>query len=294
MNEAGMLERSLEESVSIDLDIESGLWTVHADSSRLQDAILNLALNARDAMPTGGTLTLSARNLMLGVDSKVLEEGLKPGRYVRLQVKDTGRGIPPEQLDRVLEPFFTTKPEGAGSGLGLSMVYGFVRQTGGHFEIESTVGAGTCVTLLLPASTESEVRREVDSVVRELPRARAGETVLVVEDNREVRDLVLHWLEALGYHTLAAVDGPSALEHLRAAKRIDLLLTDVVLPNGTHGPGITKAAHEILPGIKALYMSGYANNSLSEKTGVPLGIHLLQKPFRGQVLAHKVREVLDQ
>ncbi len=294
VNEARMLERSLEESVSIDLEIEGGLWPVHADASRLQDAILNLSLNARDAMPKGGKLTLAARNLMLDAESTLLDEGLKPGRYVRLQVRDTGRGIPPEQLERVLEPFFTAKPEGAGSGLGLPMVYGFVRQTGGYFEIESTVGVGTCISLLLPAATSGDVKRENDTAVRELPRALAGETVLVVEDNREVRDLVLHWLEGLGYRAIEAVDGPSALEHLQSGKRIDVLLTDVVLPNGMHGPDITHAAQRVVPGIKALYMSGYANNSLSEQTGIPLGIHLLQKPFRRHAFAHKLREVLDQ
>jgi CheY-like chemotaxis protein len=224
----------------------------------------------------------------------VAEEGLKPGRYVRLQVRDTGRGIPPEQLDRVLEPFFTTKPEGAGSGLGLPMVYGFVRQTGGHFEIQSTVGKGTCIGLVLPAAAKTDAVRDADAVTGELPRARAGETVLVVEDNQEVRDLVLHCLEGLGYQTISAIDGPSALAQLRSGLHIDLLLTDVVLPNGMHGPDITQAAQREMPGIRALYMSGYANNSLSEQTGIPLGVHLLQKPFRRQALAHKLRDVLDQ
>ncbi|HTR00396.1 MAG TPA: MASE3 domain-containing protein [Candidatus Acidoferrum sp.] len=294
VNEARMLERSLEESVSIDLEIEGGLWSVHADASRLQDAILNLALNARDAMPKGGKLTLTARNVTLDADSALLDDGLKPGRYVRLQVKDTGNGIPADQLERVLEPFFTTKPEGAGSGLGLPMVYGFVRQTGGHFGIESAVGVGTCVTLLLPAAADSEARREPDAVSSELPGARAGETVLVVEDNEEVRQLVLNWLQGLGYRTIEAVDGPSALAQLQRGSRIDLLLTDVVLPNGMHGPDIAQAAQQQMPGIKALYMSGYAHNSLSEQSGIPLGVHLLQKPFRRQTLAQKVREVLDR
>jgi PAS domain S-box-containing protein len=294
VNEARLLERSLEESISIDLEIEDGLWTVHADASRLQDAVLNLALNARDAMPKGGKLTLMARNIELATGAVLLDQGLKPGRYVRLQVKDTGCGIAADQLDRVLEPFYTTKPEGAGSGLGLPMVYGFVRQTGGHFDIQSTPAVGTCITLLLPAAMQSEAKQDSDTDVRELPLARASETILVVEDNADVRQLVLTWLEGLGYQTTAAEDGPAALAQLQGGKHFDLLLTDVVLPNGMRGPDIAQATQKLLPDIKVLYMSGYASNSLSEQTGIPIGIHLLQKPFRRQALAQKLRELLDQ
>ncbi|MES2626069.1 MAG: MASE3 domain-containing protein, partial [Pseudomonadota bacterium] len=226
-DEARMLERSLEESVSIDLEIEDGLWRVHADASRLQDAVLNLALNARDAMPKGGKLTLAARNIVLDARSAAFDEGLKPGRYVRLEVKDSGCGIPADQLDRVLEPFYTTKPDGAGSGLGLPMVYGFVRQTGGHFDIQSTPGIGTSITLLLPASMHSDAKHESETDVGELPLARASETVLVVEDNADVRQIVMTWLKGLGYQTIETEDGPSALEQVQSGKHFDLLLTDV-------------------------------------------------------------------
>lgn len=293
VNDAKLLERSLKESISISLEIEGGLWRVRVDASRLQDAILNLAINSRDAMRNGGRLTIEARNAMLDEEFAVQHAELVPGRYVCLRVRDTGTGIPAELLEQVLEPFFTTKPVGEGSGLGLSMVYGFVRQTGGHFEISSTVGVGTCISLYLPAVPEDPARQNADAATEACPPARPGESILVVEDNPEVRTIVLLYLNSLGYAIVDTVDGPSALDILRSGCKVDLILTDVVLPNGMSGPDIVKAAQEILPDLKALYMSGYAKDTLSQDGELRHGIHLLSKPFRKSTLARKLRELLD-
>lgn len=293
LNEARLLERSLEESINLSLSIEQRLWKIRIDPSRLQDAILNLALNARDAMPEGGRLELAVANAQLDAQSLPCQRGLAPGRYVRIAVSDTGCGIPPELLEQVLEPFFTTKPVGAGSGLGLSMVYGFVRQTGGHFAISSTPGSGTCVTMHFPVVPDALLPGEADDGSVDCPRAQTGETVLLVEDDADVRRVVRTYLDALGYRCIETGDGPSALRLLEGGAQADLLLTDVVLPNGMRGPDIATAAQGWQPRMKALYMSGYARNALSENGELRQGVQLLHKPFAKWQLAQKLRELLD-
>jgi CheY-like chemotaxis protein len=215
-----------------------------------------------------------------------------PGKYVMLAVTDTGIGMTKEVADRALEPFFTTKPPGEGTGLGLSMVYGFVKQSRGHIKIYSEPGHGTTIKLYLPAVSDKE-----DGLASldqpELPMARAGEVVLVVEDEAMVLRLAVQLLTRLGYQTIEAHDGPAACAVLDGPGRIDLLFTDVVLPKGMNGTALALEAHKRRPGLKVLYMSGYTANAIIHHGRLDKGVHLLTKPFRKAELARKVREVLD-
>jgi len=289
-----LLHRTLGETIEIQTQVPDGLWKTLIDPNQLENALLNLSVNARDAMPNGGKLMIEAQNAIL--DAAYAEEQLEvtPGRYVMLAVTDTGIGMSKEVAQRALEPFFTTKPTGQGTGLGLSMVYGFVKQSKGHIKIYSEEGHGTTVKLYLPAAATD---REDDRAVAdqsELPAANPGEVVLVVEDDSMVLRLAVQLLTGLGYQTLEAHDGPEAMAMLEGAGRIDLLFTDVVLPKGMNGTVLAREAHARRPELKVLYMSGYTANAIIHHGVLDKGVHLLTKPFRKVELARKVRQVLDE
>jgi PAS domain S-box-containing protein len=286
-----MLRRALGETIEIEVVSDSGLWAGSADPAQLENALLNLAINARDAMPEGGKLTIETSNARLDDDYAAAQEDVAPGQYVLLAVTDTGTGMPPDVCARALEPFFTTKDVGKGSGLGLSMVFGFVKQSGGHLSIYSEVGEGTSVKIYLPRvrTTESEtVRPETQG---DIPLAR-GETLLVVEDDVEVRTLVVSLLRDLGYGIREAGNAKAALSLLDELPRPNLLLTDVVLPNGMSGRDLVEVVERRLPGTAVLYMSGYSEDSIVHHGRLDEGVLLLQKPFRMADLARAVRRAL--
>jgi len=285
-----LLRRSLGEAIELELVRGAGLWRALVDPAQLETAVLNLALNARDAMPQGGRLTLETANVHIDRAYAEREPELRPGQYVLLAVSDTGTGMPPEVLARVFEPFFTTKAVGHGSGLGLSMVYGFVKQTGGHVAIYSEPGQGSTVKLYLPRAAGGQAPAPAK------PRggAQGGtETVLVVEDDPAVRALVEGQLRALGYVVLAAADGPAALTLLRAGPPCDLLLTDMIMPGGMNGRELAEQVRQERPAMRVLYMSGYTENAILHHGRLDPGVELLSKPFSLSELAARVRGVLD-
>jgi PAS domain S-box-containing protein len=287
-----LLRRTLDETITPNAIIPADLWYVRIDPGQLENALLNLAVNARDAMPSGGKLTIEAFNTVLDADYTTQNPDATPGEYVLVAVSDTGTGMPPDVVARAFEPFFTTKAVGRGTGLGLSMVFGFVRQSGGHIKIYSEVGRGTTIKLYLPrAITKLDVHVANDESIT--PHLSQGEAVLVIEDDDSLRKMALTMLAGLGYRTLEAADGPQAMEKIASAGRIDLLLTDVVLPKGMNGPAIAKAAQQVRPGLKVLYMSGYTRDAIVHNGILDEGVHLIMKPFHKAELAAKVRKVLD-
>ncbi|MEX2617192.1 MAG: PAS domain S-box protein [Alphaproteobacteria bacterium] len=287
---AGLLGRMLSGSITMEFVRGADLWSCEADPVQVESALLNLCLNARDAMPSGGHLTIETANARLDADYASTQSEVTPGQYVLLAVTDTGVGMSPEVREKVFEPFFTTKGADRGTGLGLSMVFGFAKQSGGHVAIYSEIGEGTTVKLYLPRALQSAVK--VDHGGDNIPRGR-GETVLVVEDHPQIRDLVVNQLTALGYTVTVTEDGPEALLALRKEAGFDLVLTDVVLPTGMNGTQVAAEAVKLHPGIGVLYMSGYTENSVIHHGRLDKGVTLLQKPFRRKELAQKVRDVLD-
>ncbi len=286
-----ILRRTLGETIEIKTIEAPRIWPCEADPGQLENALLNLAINARDAMPQGGVLSMEAANVDLGEDDTSADVGLRPGSYVMLAVKDTGTGMTGNALEHAFEPFFTTKDVGQGSGLGLSMVFGFAKQSGGHVSIESELGTGTTVRLYLPRASQGQTTE--DAAPGPEPAVARNERILVVEDDAEVRLLAVTLLQSLGYHVLQAADGPAALALMRQDRQFDLLLTDVILPSGLSGPDIAAQAGKIIPDIKVLFMSGYADNEIV-RHGSPDGdVILLQKPFTGKQLAAKLRTILD-
>ncbi len=288
-----MLRRTLGEDIAVKLVLADGLWPALADRSQIEDALLNLAVNARDAMPSGGRLVIETANAHLDEQYAAHNLEVAPGDYVCVSVSDSGGGIPPDVLERVFEPFFTTKEVGRGTGLGLSMVYGFAKQSGGHVKIYSEVGHGTRITLYLPRTVAAE--REAEPVAAPAVRAHpAGhETILVVEDSESVRKVAVSILRGLGYQVLEAEDGPSALTILRGSEVIDLLFTDLIMPNGIDGEELLKRAHVLRPGLKALFTSGYSEHFLQSRGNADVGVPLLNKPYRVQKLSEAVRKALD-
>jgi signal transduction histidine kinase len=287
-----LLERTLGETIEVETRVPDNLSKALIDRHQLENALVNLAVNARDAMPDGGKLMIEAQDTVL--DQAYAEQHLEvtPGRYVMLAVTDTGTGMSKDVLERALEPFFTTKPTGQGTGLGLSMVYGFVKQSKGHLKIYSEVGHGTTVRLYLPvAASDREDRHAAEQ--SDLPMAKAGEVVLVVEDDAMVLRLAVQLLTHLGYQAIEAHDGPDALSVLARGGRVDLLFTDVVLPKGMNGTALAREARRQRPGLKMLFMSGYTTDAIIHHGVLDKGIHLLTKPFRKTELARKVRQVLD-
>ena len=285
-----MLRRTLGEHIEIEFIHGARLWPALVDPAQLEAAVLNLALNARDAMPKGGRLTIETANHI--VDEGSMSAELRPGRYVGLSVSDTGSGMSNEVHRRAFEPFFTTKGFGKGSGLGLSMVYGFVKQSEGHVRIDSQVGRGTSVRFYLPCA-ESEAMATATERSAPPSSPRGSETILVVEDDDLVRTHVEGQLHDLGYHVVAAPDGPSALRALAEIDQVDLLFTDVIMPGGLDGAQLAQEVHRRRPGLKVLFTSGYADNVIVRDGRLDSGIHLLSKPYRPQDLATKLRQLLD-
>ncbi len=296
-----LLRRTLGDPIEIKEVYPSDLWACDADPAQLQTALLNLALNARDAMPEGGKLTIDARNQRLEAMDALRAGGMTEGEYVVISVTDTGTGMPPETVDRVFEPFFTTKETGKGTGLGLSMVYGYVKQSGGHIKIYSEVGSGTTVSLyFLRAKTAeagaAEAAKGKDAAPKKADtRSQGGrESILLVEDEHDMRDLVTQLLERLGYTVYGARTAEDAWPLLEAHKEIVLLLTDISLPGGMNGRKLADRAQEIRPGLKVLFMSGYSAEAVIHQGRLDPGLRLLQKPFHINDLATHVRAALAE
>jgi PAS domain S-box-containing protein len=294
-NLADLLQRTLGETIALETIAGGGLWRAHADPNELENALVNLAVNARDAMPDGGRLTIETSNAYLD-DAYVAEvpEPLPPGQYVLIAVSDTGTGMEPETLAQVFEPFFTTKDVGKGTGLGLSQVYGFVRQSGGHIRIYSEVGEGTTVKVYLPRLIAEGAAAETGTASPAAPVHGGVETILVVEDHEDLRSFSTGVLRELGYRVLEAANGRSALEVLQAAHDVDLLFTDVVLPEGMDGRRLADEAQRRRPGIKVLFTTGYTRNAIVHNGRLDPGVDLIGKPFSYGALAAKVREILDR
>jgi CheY-like chemotaxis protein/two-component sensor histidine kinase len=290
-----LLRRTLREDIEIETFLDPELANAVADPAQLESAILNLALNAQDAMPGGGCLSISTTNAALDESYRDMHPEVTPGRYIMLAVTDDGEGMLPEVLARVFEPFFTTKEVGKGSGLGLSMVYGFVKQSAGHVTIYSEPGLGTTVRIYLPASVDKP-----DAPTLSSPRhAEADalpmgiETILVVEDDPFVRAYAVRTLDGLGYHVVAAVNGPEALSRLHGDERIDLLFTDVVMPGGMNGWELAEQARALRPSLKILLTSGYALETLLARGRLRSDMAFLNKPYRKAELAQRLRETLE-
>ena len=286
-----LLGRTLGENISIETIRGGGLWPTEADRAELESALLNLAINARDAMQAGGKLTIETGNASLDEAYCATADGVKPGQYVMIAISDTGVGMSRELIGKAFDPFFTTKPAGSGTGLGLSQVDGFVRQSGGHVRIYSEVGEGTTVKIYLPRSFAGSRPPAGEARPPESPKG-SLETVLVVEDDAEVRSFVTDTLRGLNYRVLEAADGDGALVLVRQTERIDLLLTDVVMP-GMNGRVLGDAAKQHRPGLKVLYMTGYSRNAIVHQGRLDPGVSLIQKPFSETALASRVHGLLS-
>ena len=286
---SGLLDRTLEETIEVRFDFGEGVWPSLVDPHQLETVLVNLAVNARDAMRKGGQLSMETANVTIGEQEAAAKSGIRAGDYVLISVVDTGAGMAPDILEHVFEPFFTTKGVGEGTGLGLSMAYGFVKQSGGHIEIDSVPGEGTCVRLYLPRSRAAAT---VSPPQADAPGKRGGgEKVLVVEDDPDVLDVLVESLLLLGYTTIVAPDGDSALSALDNTPEVRLLFTDIVLPGGKSGLDIVRAARERRPDVKILCTSGYPNTDPEEIAA--LNVPFIAKPYKPKALAKKIRAVLD-
>ncbi|MYZ47782.1 PAS domain-containing protein [Propylenella binzhouense] len=288
-----LLHRTLGETISVETVLSAGLWSVEADANQLESAILNLAVNARDAMPDGGKLTIETANTRIDEAYAATHAEVAPGQYVVICVSDNGEGMTRETAARVFEPFFTTKEPGKGTGLGLSMVYGFVKQSGGHVKIYSEPGHGTTVKIYLPRMVHSLGEDEEIGQAAIIPEGSQDETILVVEDDDDVRGYSVEILRELGYRVIEAHDGTAALRLLARQNRVDLLFTDVVLPGGMNGADLARDARAIRPGLKVLFTTGYARDAIVHHGRLDPGVQLITKPFIYADLAAKVRDVLD-
>ena len=291
------MEELIRRTVGPEIELESmiedaGLWPTLVDPGQLENALLNLCINARDAMPDGGKLTIETANRWL--DPRMAQDrDLLPGQYISLCVSDTGTGMTPEVVAKAFDPFFTTKPIGMGTGLGLSMIYGFSKQSGGQVRIHSEVGKGTTVCLYLPRHLGEADGTEQEPELADAPRAEAGQTVLVVDDEPTVRMLVTEVLEDLGYTAIEAADGASGLKVLQSDVRIDLLVTDVGLPGGINGRQVADAARVARPNLKVLFITGYAENAVLSHGHLDPGMHVMTKPFAMEALASRIKELIS-
>ena len=289
---AGMSElirRTIGENIQIETVLAGGLWRTFSDPSEVENAILNLSVNARDAMPDGGKLTIETANCHLDEHYAASRDDVAAGQYVLIAVTDTGSGMSKEIIARAFDPFFTTKPSGKGTGLGLSQVYGFVKQSGGHVQIYSETGQGTTVKIYLPRTTRAETLVKEQKV--EAPKGNAEELILIVEDEHRVRDVSVSALRELGYTVIHADSGESALDKLRTNPGVRLLFTDVVMP-GMNGKALASKALEDFPNLKVLYTTGYTHNAVVHNGTVDEGAQLIVKPYTVDQLANKVREIL--
>jgi signal transduction histidine kinase len=287
-----MLRRTLGERIEIETVLAGGLWRVNADPAQIESSLVNLALNARDAMSDGGKLTIETANCELDERYSATHEEVSAGQYILLSVTDTGGGMPSDVRSRAFEPFYTTKEVGKGTGLGLSQIFGFIKQSRGHIEIYSELGQGTTVKLYLPRYVSDEGNSDQSGVARHVPGGRPEEIILVVEDEADVRRTTVDALRELGYSVVQAADGREALAQLAAQPQIDLLFTDVVMP-GLTGRQLADRAAEEWPALKILYTTGYTRNAVVHNGVVDHDVALLAKPFSVEALARKIREVLD-
>lgn len=286
-----LIRRTMGPEISVEPIAGGGLWVTLVDPSQLENALLNLCINARDAMPGGGKLVIETGNRWLDSNAGK-ERDLPAGQYVSLCVTDNGVGMPADVIARAFDPFFTTKPIGMGTGLGLSMTYGFARQSGDQARIYSEVGQGTMVCLYLPRHNGEAIDADVPVELARAPRAEHDEVVLVVDDEPTVRMLVSEVLEDLGYTSIEAADGPAGLRVLESNTRIDLLVTDVGLPGGLNGRQMADAARLARPGLKVLFITGYAENAVLSHGLLEAGMHVLTKPFAMDALAHRMRQLI--
>ena len=292
-----LLRRTVGESIAIETVLAGGLWPTLVDANQLENVVINLVVNARDAMPKGGSVTIETANAYLDEAYAARFGDVTAGQYVLLSVSDTGTGIPPDVLPRMFEPFFTTKAGGEGSGLGLAMVHGFVKQSGGHIRIYSEVGQGTTVKIYLPRLVNVEpvlaVPAELPPADAAAPRAGAAETVLAVEDNDAVRHYARTALEDLGYRVLEARNADEALRLIEGGTHVDLLFTDVVLGSGLNGRELASKITQQLAGLPVLFTTGYTRNAIVHHGRLDPGVHLLDKPYTQQELGRKLRELQD-
>ncbi|MGV8953899.1 MAG: GAF domain-containing protein [Cypionkella sp.] len=286
-----LIVRSVGPAIEVETAAARGLWTTFVDVGQLENALLNLCLNARDAMPDGGKLTIETANRWLD-ERAAKERAVVPGQYISLCVSDTGSGMSAETIARAFDPFFTTKPIGQGTGLGLSMVYGFAGQSNGSVRIYSELGDGTMVCLYLPRHVGEVGTQELLPDLSVAPRAGDHETILVVDDEPLVRMVAVEVLQELGYHVVEAGDGPQALQILESNRAIDLLVTDVGLPNGMNGRQLADAARVSRPRLQVLFITGYAENAVLNHGHLEPGMHVLTKPFVGETLGRRVRELI--
>jgi signal transduction histidine kinase len=289
---SSLLRRLLGETIDIQTHIPDRIWKIRADQNQLENALINLAVNARDAMPDGGVLRIEGANREITGPQPELSGDIAQGRYASVMMTDTGIGMPQDVMRRALEPFFTTKPQGKGTGLGLSQVFGFVRQSHGAMQIKSVPGAGTEVEMLFPAVDGPTSELKPRASVMDLPVAVAGECILLVEDDEMVRSLVGRILASLGYDTIEAEEGHEACRILDGTGRIDLMITDLVLPKGMNGAVLAREAKARRPGCKILFMSGYAADTVQQADDMSNDFDLIQKPFSKMELANKIQAIL--
>ena len=288
-----LLRRAIGETITVETALGTDVWRMYADANQLENALLNIGFNARDAMPNGGKLIIETANASLDkAYISSLSEDIAPGEFVMIAITDTGTGMDMTTQERAFDPFFTTKEVGKGTGLGLSQVYGFARQSAGHVKIYSEIGEGTTVKIYLPRSA-SDRKNQIIGEANKLSRWTGAETILVVEDDDELRKYASGVLEELGYRVMSAGTGAAALETLNGSHQIDLLLTDVVMPGGMNGRQLADNAVGHRPGLRVLYMTGYTRNAIIHQGRLDLGINMISKPFSFEELAAKVRQVLD-
>ena len=287
-----MIRRSVGPSIHIEVVGAAGLWTTLVDPNQLENALLNLCINARDAMPDGGRLTIETANKWLD-ERAARERDLVPGQYISLCVTDTGTGMPPDVAARAFDPFFTTKPLGEGTGLGLSMIYGFARQSGGQICIYSEVGKGTTMCLYLPKHDDNPDSEDVLTFAQTAEASGHGEVVMVIDDEPTIRMLVAEVLAEAGYSAIEASDGPAGLRILQSNARIDLLITDVGLPGGMNGRQVADAARSLRPELKVLFITGFAENAVMGNGQLAKGMHVITKPFEMDRLARTIREMIN-
>jgi nitrogen-specific signal transduction histidine kinase/ActR/RegA family two-component response regulator len=292
VNLVPLLHRALGEQIAVETALGTDVWKTLCDASQLENALLNLAVNARDAMASGGRLTIRTENASLDRAWAAESADWQEGDYVMVAVSDTGEGMPPDIQDKVFEPFFTTKGAGKGTGLGLSMVYGFVKQSGGHIKVYSEVGQGTTVKLFLPRAQASETLDREPEPEAAIPRG--TESVLLVEDDDMVRATAATMLGDLGYRVTEASDGRSALALIESRPPFDLILTDVVMPGGMTGWDLAQAIWKNQPDSKVLFSTGYTDNPIFRNARHDHRIHVLPKPYSKRAIAVKLREIIDR
>ena len=286
-----LIRRTVGPAIHVEVVGAGGLWSTLVDPNQLENALLNLCLNARDAMPQGGRLTIETANRWLD-ERGARDLDIAPGQYISLCVTDTGTGMEPDVAAHAFDPFFTTKPLGQGTGLGLSMIYGFARQSGGQIRIYSEVGKGTTMCLYLPRHDDDPNFNDAANFPEASESLGDGEVVLVIDDEPSIRMLITDVLSDTGYSVLEASDGPAGLRVLQSAARIDLLITDVGLPGGMNGRQVADAARSLRPDLRVLFITGYAENALMGNGHLEKGMHVLAKPFEVERLAIKIRELV--